>query len=180
VKTAGEARLRAVQIQRMCFSASRYVGLSTDDSRLLLILMTVIWTTNHGVPSTSPKWIGAKKNLPIGKALLRKTRRCRPAILLNWGGSQIARERNSVLRVELRTVDPKSRAKTQSRANEVDGSIGVSMIQRRPSEFTKSAYNCCSVMTCDGQANLGLRQSIRDRAHGHLGDDFFCNRCWDN
>ncbi len=29
------------------------------------------------------------------QALLRKTRRCRPAILLNCGGSQIARDRNS-------------------------------------------------------------------------------------
>jgi hypothetical protein len=63
--------------------------------------------------------------------------------------------------------------KTQSLANVVDGSIAVSMIQLRPSEFTKSAYNCCSVMTCEGQANLGLRHSIRNRAHGHLGDDFF-------
>jgi len=77
-----------------------------------------------------------------------------PGILLNWGGSQIARERNSVLRVELRTVDPKSRAKTHALANVVDGSIGVSMIQRRPSEFTKSTYNCCTVMTCECQANL--------------------------
>src|SRR5580693_7222886 len=59
-------------------------------------------------------------------------------------------------------------------------SIGVSTIQRRPSEFKKSAYNCCSAMTCDGQANLGLGQSIRKRAHGHLRDDSFCGRCWDN
>src|ERR1700756_4858405 len=41
----------------------------------------------------------------IGKALLRKTRRCRPAILLGWRPSQIGRERNSVLRVKLRTVE---------------------------------------------------------------------------
>src|ERR1700751_1601987 len=75
---------------------------------------------------------------------------------------------------------PSSAAWSQPLANGVDGSIGVSIIQRCPSEFTKSAYNCCSVMACEGQANLGLRQSIRDRAHGHLGDDFFCNRCWDN
>src|SRR6267142_3556920 len=59
-------------------------------------------------------------------------------------------------------------------------SIGVSMIQRRPSEFTKSAYNGYSVTTCEGQPNLGLRQSIRNRADGHLGDDSFCDRCWDN
>src|SRR5271163_1917330 len=58
--------------------------------------------------------------------------------------------------------------------------IWTLMLQRRPSEFTKSAYNRCTVMTCEGQANLGLRQSIRNRAHGHLGDDSFCNRCWDN
>jgi len=69
-----------------------------------------------------------------------------PGILLNRGGSQIARERNSVLRVELRTVDPKSRAKTHALANVVDGSIGVSMIQRRPSEFTKSTYNSAALL----------------------------------
>jgi hypothetical protein len=34
--------------QRMCFCASRYVGLLTGDSRLLFILIAVIWTTNHG------------------------------------------------------------------------------------------------------------------------------------
>jgi hypothetical protein len=45
-----------------------------------------------------------EQNPPIGNALLGRTRRCRSAIPLNWGASQIARERNSVLRVELRTV----------------------------------------------------------------------------
>jgi hypothetical protein len=54
------------------------------------------------------------------------------------------------------------------------------MIQRRPSEFTKSAYYRRSVLPCEGQANLGLRQSIRNRAHGHFGDDSFCDGCWDN
>jgi hypothetical protein len=46
-----------------------------------------------------------EQNFPSGNALLRKTRRCCPAILLNGGASQIARERNAVLRVELRTVE---------------------------------------------------------------------------
>src|ERR1700751_2216227 len=32
----------------MFVCASRYIGLFTGDSRLLFVLMTVIWTTNHG------------------------------------------------------------------------------------------------------------------------------------
>jgi len=32
-----------------------------------------------------------ESNLPIDKALLPKTHRCRPAILFDWGGSQITR-----------------------------------------------------------------------------------------
>ena len=77
-------------------------------------------------------------------------------------------------------VDQRAVPRMHSLANVVDGSIGVSMIHRHPSEFIKPAYNCRSVMTCEGQANLGLRQSIRNRAHGHLGDDSFCDRGWDN
>jgi hypothetical protein len=71
---------------------SRYVGLSTGNSRLLLILMTVIWTPYHESKRLAGLWIGANKIFG-GKALLMKTRRCRPAILLNWGGRRIARER---------------------------------------------------------------------------------------
>src|SRR5580692_195147 len=58
--------------------------------------------------------------------------------------------------------------------------LSASMMQRRASEFTKSAYYSRSVLPCGGQPNLGIRESIRNRAHGHLRDDSFCCRCWDN
>jgi hypothetical protein len=82
---------------------------------------TVIGRANHGSQPVRRTGLARIKNLPIRKALLRKARRCRPAILLSSGASQIATGGNSVLRVELRTVDPKSRAKTQALANLVDG-----------------------------------------------------------
>ena len=75
---------------------------------------------------------------------------------------------------------PKSRVINSSSGQDWRWVNPVSMIQGFASELTKSAYNCHSVMTCEGQANLALRQSIHNRAHGHLRNDSFRNRCWDN
>ena len=65
-------------------------------------------------------------------------------------------------------------------SNVVDRFIRVSMIEGRASDFTESAYYSRGVLPCEGQPNLGIRESIRNRAHGYLGDDSFCCRCWDN
>jgi hypothetical protein len=54
--------------------------------------------------SSSPNWIGANKIFRLAKPVAEDSS-MPPGNLLNCGASQIARERNSVLRVELRTVD---------------------------------------------------------------------------
>jgi len=46
VKTAGERRFRAALSERV-FVPHAMLGLFAGDSRLLFLLMAVIWTTNH-------------------------------------------------------------------------------------------------------------------------------------
>jgi hypothetical protein len=120
VKTAGERRLRAALIQRMCFCASRYVGLFTGDSRLLFVLMTVICTTNHESQAIRRTGLAQVKSSDWQSPVAEDSS-MPPGNSARLGGRQIARERNSILRVDLRTVDPKSRAKTHALANGVDG-----------------------------------------------------------
>src|SRR5258707_11336609 len=73
------------------------------------------------VPSSSPNWIGANKNFRLAKPSAERRADTARQFCSTREGSQIARERNSVLRVQLSTADPKSRAKTHALANVVDG-----------------------------------------------------------
>ena len=140
--------------QRMWFCASRYVGLFTGDSRLLFILMTVIWTSNHVSQALRRTGLARLKSSDWQRPVAEDSS-MPPSNSAQLGGSQIARETNSVLRVELRTVGPKSRAKTHAVVNDVDG------IYRRINDSATSerihkidVQLCCTVMTCECQANL--------------------------
>jgi len=114
------------------------------------------------VPSSSPNWIGANKTFRLAKPSAE--RRADPArqFCSTREGSQFARERNSVLRVQLSTADPKSRAKTHALANLVDGiyrRINDSVTCERIHKIGVQLLQCYGVR---GQANLGLRHRSVD------------------
>jgi hypothetical protein len=90
-------------------------------SRWLFVLMTVIWITNQGCQPGRRTGMARMRSSDWPSPLAEKTRRHRPAILLNSGGSQIARERNSVLRVRSRTLELKEPCHKRALAYVVDG-----------------------------------------------------------
>jgi hypothetical protein len=119
-KDDSQRKASSCDFQRMCFCASRYVGLFASDSRLLFILMRVIWMSNHVSQAVHRIRLARLKSSDWQRPVAEDSSML-PSNSAQLGGSQIARETNSVLRVELRTVGPKSRAKTHAVVNDVDG-----------------------------------------------------------
>src|SRR5580698_916698 len=143
--------------------------------------MTVIWMTNQGSEPIHQAKLAANQMFPLTGLLLRRTRRCRLVLLLNPGGTQNSRREEYGSKAPIEDIGSQRAVSSTQAADKIgDGSIPVSMIQGFISEFAKSAYNSRRVMTCEGQANLRLRQLICNRAHGHRGDDPSGGRCWNN
>src|ERR1700751_1192006 len=134
--------------------------------------MTVIWTTNHGSQEVRRTGLARIKSsdwqCPVAE----------DSSMPPGNSAQLGRQSNC----NRNEFGPKSRIEDSARTGQCGRWIyrRINDLATCESEVTKSADYRRSVLRGEGHPNLRLRRSIRNRAHGHLGDDSFCDRCWDN